>query len=62
MLYRFRTNLIIRVLLLSLGLAGMLYAWPDNQLLAFLIGLLALGSLLSIMYFVDQTNRDLARR
>jgi two-component system nitrogen regulation sensor histidine kinase NtrY len=58
-LYRFRTNLVIRVLLLSLGLAGMLYAWPDNQLLVFLSGLLALGSLLSIMYFVDQTNRDL---
>ncbi|WP_367387876.1 PAS domain-containing sensor histidine kinase [Lewinella sp. LCG006] len=59
MLYRFRTNLIIRVLLLALGLAGMLYAWPDNKLLAVLSGLLALGSLASIMYFVDQTNRDL---
>ena len=59
MLYRFRTNLIFRVLLLGSGLAGMVIAWPDNPLLAVLSGLLALGSLLSIMYFVDQTNRDL---
>ena len=59
MLYRFRTNLIFRVLLLGSGLAGMMVAWPDNPLLAVLSGLLALGSLLSIMYFVDQTNRDL---
>lgn len=59
MLYRFRINLLVRVLLLVLGLVGMLYAWPENQLLAVLSGLLAVGSLLNIMYFVDQTNRDL---
>ncbi len=59
MLYRFRIYLLIRVLLLVLGLVGMLIAWPENQLLAVLSGLLAVGSLLNIMYFVDQTNRDL---
>lgn len=59
MLYRFRTILIIRVLLLTLGIFGVLAAWDDNSLLAFLSGLLALGSLVSIVYLVDQTNRDL---
>lgn len=59
MLYRFRISLLVRVLLLVLGLAGMVVSWPDNKLLAVLSGLLAAGSLLNIMYFVDQTNRDL---
>lgn len=59
MLYRFRTNLVIRVLLLGVGLVGVVSAWPNNQLLAVLSGVLALGSLISIMHFVDQTNRDL---
>lgn len=59
MLYRFRTILIIRVLLLTLGIYGLLAAWDDNSLLAFLSAMLAVGSLFSIVYLVDQTNRDL---
>ena len=59
MLYRFRTILVIRVLLLTLGLFGMVSTWNSNSLLAVLSAGLALGSLVSIFYLVDQTNRDL---
>ncbi|MEL6656355.1 MAG: ATP-binding protein [Bacteroidota bacterium] len=59
MLYRFRTILIIRVLLLTLGLFGMVYTWDSNGLLAVLSAILALGMIASIFYLVDQTNRDL---
>ena len=60
MLYRFRTNLIFRVLLLTLGLFGLVGAWESNTFLAVISGIFALACLASIVYFVDQTNRDLA--
>lgn len=61
MLYRFRSHLIIRVVILTLGLALFLWGWGDeSSIYTVLGGLVSIGSLASIFYFVDQTNRDVA--
>ncbi|MEM1216982.1 MAG: ATP-binding protein [Bacteroidota bacterium] len=61
MLYRFRTNLVLRVILLTLGLALLLLGWQQGNNLYLLLGsLLAVSLLISIVYLVDQTNRDVA--
>lgn len=59
MLNRFRIQLIFRVALLTIGLLGVIHYWADNTLLSVLAGLLSLSALWSIVYYVDQTNRDL---
>jgi nitrogen fixation/metabolism regulation signal transduction histidine kinase len=61
MLYRFRSHLIIRVVVLTLGLGLFLWGWGNETSIYIILGgVITLASLASIFYYVDQTNRDVA--
>lgn len=60
MLYRFRVNVIIRVIVLVLLLIGGVFSYDQgNTMPLVLSSLLIIVSVVNLIYYVDQTNRDL---
>ena len=60
MLYRFRINVIIRVAILFLLLAGIVVSYDGTiKLPVVLASAFAIGTVVNLFFYVDQTNRDL---
>lgn len=60
MLYRFRVNVIIRVVVLVLLLIGATVSYQESSEVPFVLAIsLIIISVINLIYYVDQTNRDL---
>jgi two-component system nitrogen regulation sensor histidine kinase NtrY len=56
----FRTNIIIRILLLSVSIFLFFYTWETNyHVTPILVGIIILFQIYSLIRYVDRTNRDL---